>query len=278
LAGENWFLIGESAGFADPILSAGMTLAHTGARECAYTILELDRGNHDAEWLKSNYEDNQTRRIAQHIRFGDFWYSANGIFTALEEYTGEIAADAGIDLDPKLAFNWFAGGAFTDDVLGQVSIGGFDLAGARQMAQRLLNADYVWELSKYNRFKPNLEGAKKVAIPSYSNGQITSVQCYVRGARRLPIVGMFDAWLNIMETQNDIQTMVSAMQSQLSRQMDPQAAELTLNQAIQSLEVMISHGWVRASYVPSKPLLNVTSPREGRILHTNLFLNERFGE
>ena len=39
--GENWFLVGEAAGFADPILAAGMTLAHTGARELAYTILAL---------------------------------------------------------------------------------------------------------------------------------------------------------------------------------------------------------------------------------------------
>ena len=41
--GENWFLCGEAAGFADPIISAGMTLAHQSAREAAYTILELRR-------------------------------------------------------------------------------------------------------------------------------------------------------------------------------------------------------------------------------------------
>ena len=46
--GENWFLVGESAGFADPILSAGLTLTHTGARELAYIILAIDRGEHDA--------------------------------------------------------------------------------------------------------------------------------------------------------------------------------------------------------------------------------------
>jgi len=31
LAGQNWFLAGESAGFADPILAAGMALTHAGA-------------------------------------------------------------------------------------------------------------------------------------------------------------------------------------------------------------------------------------------------------
>ena len=47
MAGENWFLAGETAGFADPILAAGMTLAQLGAREAAYIILELERGDLD---------------------------------------------------------------------------------------------------------------------------------------------------------------------------------------------------------------------------------------
>ncbi|MEI8282522.1 MAG: NAD(P)/FAD-dependent oxidoreductase, partial [Armatimonadota bacterium] len=40
LYGENWFLSGDAAGFADPILSAGLTLAQAGARNLTYTILE----------------------------------------------------------------------------------------------------------------------------------------------------------------------------------------------------------------------------------------------
>ena len=43
LAGENWFLVGESAGFADPILSAGMSLSMSGARKIAYAILEIEQ-------------------------------------------------------------------------------------------------------------------------------------------------------------------------------------------------------------------------------------------
>src|SRR5262249_55617710 len=43
-SGDNWFLVGEAAGFADPILSAGMTLTHTGARELAYTLIALSDG------------------------------------------------------------------------------------------------------------------------------------------------------------------------------------------------------------------------------------------
>ena len=42
LVGENWWICGEAAGFADPILAAGMTLAHGTSREVAYSILEVE--------------------------------------------------------------------------------------------------------------------------------------------------------------------------------------------------------------------------------------------
>src|SRR5205814_3789567 len=52
IAGENWLPCGEAAGFADPILSAGMTLAHTSARVASFTIMELDRGVVDPSSLR----------------------------------------------------------------------------------------------------------------------------------------------------------------------------------------------------------------------------------
>ena len=47
-SGENWMLVGEASGFADPILAAGMTIAHFSAREAAFTILEADLGRRSA--------------------------------------------------------------------------------------------------------------------------------------------------------------------------------------------------------------------------------------
>ena len=43
MTGRNWYLVGESMGFADPILAAGLTLTHVSARECAFSILESRR-------------------------------------------------------------------------------------------------------------------------------------------------------------------------------------------------------------------------------------------
>src|SRR5690606_25526117 len=98
--GDNWFLVGEVAGFADPILSAGMTLTHTGALELAYTILELDRGEHARAWLLDRYDDLQRRRVLQHMRFAEYWYSANGVFENIRENCTKIAAEAGLKLNP----------------------------------------------------------------------------------------------------------------------------------------------------------------------------------
>src|SRR5471030_2098456 len=91
LVGENWFLAGDSCGFADPILSAGMTLAHVSARKVAFTILEMDRGIIDEDWLKFEYEDGHRAQIRHHMQFADFWYTSNGQFTDLKEYCKEIA-------------------------------------------------------------------------------------------------------------------------------------------------------------------------------------------
>jgi flavin-dependent dehydrogenase len=81
--GENWFLVGEAAGFADPILAAGMTLTQTAGREAAYSILSADRGEQDPKWLAAKYDHNQRTRLSQHIRYADFWYSANGLFASV---------------------------------------------------------------------------------------------------------------------------------------------------------------------------------------------------
>src|SRR5262249_28260172 len=117
--GENWWLVGESAGFADPILSAGLSLTHTGARELAYIILVIDRGDHDPNWLKKHYAATQRARVGQHIRFADYWYAANGQFLDLRAHCQHIASDAGFQLSPESAWRWLAQGGFTHDLLDQ---------------------------------------------------------------------------------------------------------------------------------------------------------------
>ncbi len=268
--GENWMLVGETAGFADPILAAGLTLTHTGAREAAYTVSALIKGTHEAAWLLKHYDDNQRSRIRQHIRFADFWYSANGVFTDLQEYTREIARDAGIDLDPQQAFQWLGTGGFTHDVLGQAVIGGSDLGSVRQIAQRMVDLDEnLWQLVRYNRFWLNLDDAECIDIPAYANGQIQRVPCYLRAGKRLPNVGIFATVIKAVRQCNDLPSLLRAMTAQTGTLNAAALSGDLFYQQVQAMELMLNDGWLRARHDPKFPTLDLKTPREGKFIHSN---------
>lgn len=267
--GENWFLVGEAAGFADPILAAGLTLTHVGAREAAYTILALEKGEHAADWLKKHYNENQRRRIAQHIRFADFWYAANGQFTDLQAHCREIARTSGLNLTPQKAWAWLAQGGFTNDVLGQPAIGGLDLAGMKGVMQIITTEPVAWHASEFNVFRLNLAGAEAETLPYYDKGTIKAVQCYVREGLRLPMVGTFGLLTQILRQTSDIQTVVQQIMGVLQQHVAPELHQLYLQTAIQSLEVLVSEGWVTATLDPTRPRLQVSTPKEGGLIHAH---------
>ncbi|RMH27154.1 MAG: NAD(P)/FAD-dependent oxidoreductase [Planctomycetota bacterium] len=259
LIGENWLLAGECAGFADPILAGGMMLTHSGARHAAYTILELDRGELPADWLKSHYSDTQRRRIKQHIRFADFWYAGNGQFTDLEEHTSRIAKDAGLSLRPKEAFRWLSTGGFSDDVTGFTGIGGLDLGGVKQIAAMFGDKEELeWEISKFNHFELNLRAAELVPMPVLKDGRILRARCYTRADRRLPAVGMFQRVIAALEKHSDIHEIAAALRA-MAQKRDPHAVDLTYMLSLQALESMLADGWVTAKHNRKKPLMRLTS-------------------
>lgn len=269
LVGENWFLVGEAAGFADPVLTAGLTLTHTGAREAAYTILALNRGEHDPQWLLKHYNDTQKARIKQHIRFADYWYAANGQFTDLQEYCAEIAKDSGLRLSPQSAWRWLAQGGFTNDDLGHAAIGVCDVAGLKQIMQLFSEQKLQWQVSNYNIFKLNLVGANRVAVPRYVAGRIEAVPCYCKGERRLPVAGMFATLIETLSRHQDIQSILSAISAASQQSLPAEHVALGTYQAMQTLEVMIADGWVIPKLDKKKPRLDLDTPVEGDLIHTD---------
>jgi len=276
MVGENWFLVGEAAGFADPILAGGMMLTHAGARELAYVILGMERGDHDAAWLRQKYEALQMRRIGQHIRFADFWYAGNGCFTDLEHMTSRIAKDAGIELSPKQAFQWLANGGFMEDIPGRAGIGGLDVAGAKQMAGMFLGAEDAqaavgWRVNEFNVYRLNLAGAVREEFPLFSQGKIHRVPCYRRQQFTMPLVGAYTLWSRILEKHSDINEMCRAAIRHLQheRGLSPQHANFELQQAIQVLEVMIIEGWVVGELDASRPRLEIKSKKGDNMIHRN---------
>ncbi len=266
--GENWFLVGESSGFADPILAAGLTLTQTGGRELAYTILELERGEHDPKWLIERYDDVQRRRVIQHMRFADYWYSANGIFDDIRENCTEIAQAAGLKLDRAAAFQWLAQGGLGDDSPGQVGVGGLDLAGVKQIMARFGHDKATWQISGKNVFKLNLANAETTWIGRLHDGRIERVKCYVRGAARLPLLGLQGIVVEALEESQDLDGILAYLRNRFALEA-PDHVQVGVHHAMQALEVMANDYWVLCSVRKGRQTLDVSTPMEGAIIHTH---------
>lgn len=279
LAGPNWLLAGECAGFADPILAGGMMLAHSGARHAAYTVLELEHPRLDPAWLRTHYSDTQRRRIRQHIRFADFWYAGNGQFTDLEEHTSRIAKEAGLSMRPKDAFRWLSTGGFSDDVLGFTGLGGLDIGGVKQVAAMFGGKDELeWEIARFNRFELNLRAAETVAIPVLQNGRILRAKCFIRAERRLPMVGMFARVVQALEKHRDLHQIAHFFNAE-ARRVDPKSVDFQFMLAMQALETMLHDGWVTGTHDRKKPLMRITSKTmSGNIMHNQDELTLRLQE
>ncbi len=260
IVGENWFLCGEAAGFADPILAAGMSLAHGSAREAAYTILELERGEIDPDWLRLRYDDRNRNNIAQHIRFAQYWYSANGCFTDLREHCQEIAKEAGLSLTPNQAWRWLSQGGFTTESLGLPTFGSFDIASAKQLLELFDDRNRECELlcNGHNVFKLNLHGAEKDHMGLMRDGRVERIECWKKGANRLPNFGIYKIVLEVLNATSDGDEMIKLLRQALRSHSSEFEQEFALVRCVQALEVMIQEGWVIRGKNKKRPMLNIS--------------------
>ncbi len=257
LVGQNWFLAGDCCGFADPILSAGMTLAHTSARKVAFTILELDRGEIDAAWLKSEYDDGHRGQIKHHIQFADFWYTSNGQFTDLKDYCAEIAEAAGLTLDPATAFRWLATGGFTIDEPGVAAALTYRVSGLKLVAVHLGASAPEWELQKTNFWRMDLNGAVESVFSRYRDGRVMRIPCLKKGTKTLPIVDAFRHLIVAMRNNFDSIMILEACVNSMIQQDGIPPSEASLL-AIEAIEALILEGWIKGKVVPSRPFIKVS--------------------
>lgn len=267
LVGENWWLCGESAGFADPILAAGMTLAHTSAKEVAYSILEIERGELDEKWVRSRYDEKNRLNIQQHIRFAQYWYAANSCFTDLQSYCTQIAKDAGFKLKPSEAWRWLAQGGFATESHDRASFGSFDIGSSKQVMQRFTGTSAQFEFAKYNHFKLNLVGAREDYVGDLKDGRITKVKCYRRGVNVLPLVGDYKAMIEILKTTADGRSIYE--QVERATMFVPPGARLSqIFKHFQALEAMLIDGWVEGKLNPKRPQFTLDAGG-GRLIRSN---------
>jgi flavin-dependent dehydrogenase len=256
--GKNWFLVGESAGFADPILAAGMTMAQVGARELCYTILELDRGRYPAEWLREQYALKQRQRILNHIRFAEYWYSANAQFKDLKEFTAVLAKDSGLDLDPDKAWAWLGQGGFINEDE-ETGSSGFSLHQVKQLGHFLSELSPPGILEQTNEFHLNLDGASLEEKARYLGGEIHKIGAYRRDGRVLPVNNeAFGFLLRLLEREHHWPGIIKAINIAAEPfRPDPEKRILIIHRILMALEAMIIDGWVTATRNPSLPLENL---------------------
>ena len=252
LAGQNWFLVGDSCGFADPILSAGMTLAHTSGRKVAYSILELQRKRLSADWIRQQYNEGHRHQIRHHMRFAEFWYAGNGRFTDLKEYCSQLAATAGLKLDPEQAFLWLGTGGFALDTIGMPVAATFPIWGVKTIASHITGSDCTSILSGKNMVRRQADGARAVPFASYENGKIRAVQCLVRGSAQLPYEGAFNLLMEHMAEQIEIDLLIR-IALEAGRRMGAPKSRLQPDIFVNSLEALVAEGWATAFADESKP-------------------------
>lgn len=269
LAGDNWFLAGESAGFADPILAAGMTLAHSQAREAAYSILELERGSLNPRWLRSQYNDANRQRIRQHIRFADFWYSANKHFSDLKEHCAEIARDAGLELEADKAFQWLGTGGFIHDQADYPSVATFPLGTVKHLAQALTQDKASWASNASTRFRLNLDGAKPATLAVYREGRVEPVPCLERGGKMLPQKGVFTAVAYALKQAEAAPEVLKHMHAYYAHTKEYSSPQEGVHHAVQALELMVQDGWIEGVYDPAIPRIGLAVAEEDEFIHPN---------
>lgn len=265
--GENWSLVGESAGFADPILAAGLTMAQVGAKEAAIAIQEILKGELDEDWIKQEFEERQMARISSHIRFADYWYTANAQFTDLKEFTAVIASENGLDLSPDKAWAWLAQGGFIDSS-GALGPAGFPIDHVRNLGEFLADIEPSSAVKSSNVFRMNLEGAVLRDRVQFGMGRIEKTPCYSRGGRHLPVTGIFKYVIDLLAVSSELPEIVEEMKRHIAEKQDPNFVNNTIGVVPHALEAMISDGWVDASFDPSLPTKKLPE-RVGNVLHWN---------
>lgn len=255
LQGENWWLCGETAGFADPILAAGMTLAHQSARDLACTILELRRGHLDQKWLRDQYNDRTRRSIQQHIQFAEYWYASNGQFTDLQEHCAKIAKETGLNLSPQQAWAWLAQGGFTNADAYIPLFGSYDLAAARRVMEIFSGQKHGFSFDKFNVLGPNLEGAQPAAIARYHKGRVERIEGLQRGHYFVAYRSHQGLMMKFITQTPDINQVFALMQQWVQTETPPAQHPYYRNLLIQTLESLVLEGWVATSVNPDRPML-----------------------
>jgi flavin-dependent dehydrogenase len=114
VAGPGWAMVGDAAGFVDPILSSGVMLAHELGQKAAYTINSTfsSASDNEIESYWNFYQDTYQTYLRAYRDMAAFWYANN---FSMESWWWEARrtvrnADSSVDMSDPEAFMRVASG------------------------------------------------------------------------------------------------------------------------------------------------------------------------
>ena len=90
---------------------------------------------------------------------------------------------------------------------------------------------------------------------------------FERGGKRLHMVGPIGLAAKYIPKVPYVAELIDVLTGELATHYGPGGAELARYHASQALELLLDEAWVRGSIVAGKPFVQLSSPREGRMMH-----------
>jgi hypothetical protein len=244
-----------------------LTLTHSSAREIAYIIKAIDEGYGKADELKAFFQESHSERVNQHIRFAQFWYKANGLFTDLKEHTSTIAADAGLTLDSDEAFQWLGTGGFVNDGINLAGIGGYNVSAVKTITQTILKDKSTWLVGTNNVFELDAAGSDFGTFFGFHEGRIVEVPCVKRGGHNLPLIGAIGHLVEILDSETHIVKIKDRLWAEAAK--FSQNPQNEVSAALDFLEAMVHEGWVKASHNPDLESMSYETQEQSPFIRSN---------
>ncbi|WP_376794042.1 NAD(P)/FAD-dependent oxidoreductase [Thermogemmatispora sp.] len=145
LSGPGWALVGDAAGFVDPILSSGVMLAHELGQKAAYTLVSSFAADSDEQIRRywEFYAQTYRTYLQAYRDMAAFWYSNNFSLDSWFWQARRILARSGseLNLSDRQAFTRLASG-YATRAESLSLFGSYPLHEAQQLVNGLFGAPY----------------------------------------------------------------------------------------------------------------------------------------
>ncbi len=178
ISGPGWAMVGDAAGFVDPILSSGVMLAHELGQKAAYTLVSTFSATSDEE-IRSYwdfYQETYRTYLKAYRDMASFWYSNNFSFESWFWQARRTLAQTGseFNLTEREAFNRLASGYAT-------RAESLSLFGSYPLNEALQLVDGLFGVSP-NRETIEIKYASRPL--SLNNAEVTDGLYFYQGAAR----------------------------------------------------------------------------------------------